>query len=432
MNVMIDRRALRNAYREHCRTHNRAEFLRIMRAEIHEHFWHLFDETHPDFAARFSFFEGGRGGGRSTNISKSIVSLALDKKMRIVAGRSFQNSILESCKNDIIEQIENMGVMDKFNILRRDGNISCLTTGSVIIFRGFERADKSIKSMSSIDLLWWEEADAAAEAMLEKIEPTIRKKGSRLLFSWNPTKKEAPIERFKEFNRGHNLGSVYRTTLYTDNPWCPPSLKASAELMKAHNYEKYLHVYQGQFYTASENSILGKRVKEKHFDITIEHGDPLIGVDWGFDIDPTVIVECYILGRDLFVRRAASKVGLGLMDTPSWLLKHVPNAAIYTSRADNRGDTIDLCRKQIPLMTKAKKPPGSVEAGISFLQSFDNIFVHPECQKGTAYELVSWEWKLDQYKERTLIPKPGNDHVADAIRYAIYPKMSHNDSFVFA
>ena len=430
---MNKRRAIRNAYREACRHTNRAEFLRIARAEIHADFWHLFDETHPDYAKRFTFGRGGRGGGRSTNISKALVHLAMDNKMRFVCGRSYQNSIEESCKNDILEQIETLGLSSYFDNRARDGSITCLATGAKFIFKGFERADKSIKSMSAIDILWWEEADGAVASMLDKIEPTIRKKGSRLVFSWNPTDENAAIEKFRLINLDHALGAVERNTHYFNNPWCPPSLIAGAELLKAKDYEKYLHVYEGHYYIASQRSILGKLVKKRTFVIDKTYGDPLIGIDWGFSNDPTAIVECYIKGRDLYIRRAASKVGLGLTDTPLWLIKHAPNILRYTSRADSaRPETIHLCQQQIRLMKGAKKEKGSVETGISFLQSFDNIYIHPDCQPDTASELIAYQWKTDKYEEITAIPEDANNHYADAIRYGLEPAIRVTGGFAVA
>jgi phage terminase large subunit len=431
---VMNRKALLNAYREHCRKNNRAEFLRIMRAQTHEHFWHLFDETHPEHNKRFGFFEGGRGGGRSTNISRSIVSVSLDKKLRIIAGRSFQTSVEQSCKHDIISQIEDMGVVDKFKILKRSGNILCLSTGALIMFGGFERADKTVKSMSKIDILWWEEADAATKSILYKIEPTIRKKRSRIIFSWNPTEKDAPIEKFKELYRQSRLGSVERKTNYHDNPWCSESLIASAELLKKKDYERYLHEFEGNFFTASEHSIFGKIVKELDFEVEENMGTPMIGIDWGFSKSKTTIVECYLRGRDLFVRRCAFKVDLGLLDTPPWLIKHVPLVLKYTSRADSaRPETIDLCRKSIPLIKSVLKPPGSVESRVKYLQGLDNIYIHPECQRGTAEELISYQWKLDRFGEATMVPEKENDDIADAIGYAIQPKIGDNSpKFIFS
>ena len=194
-----------------------------------------------------------------------------------------------------------------------------------------------------------------------------------------------------------------------------------------------MHVYEGHYYIASQRSILGKLVKKRTFVIDKTYGDPLIGIDWGFSNDPTAIVECYIKGRDLYIRRAASKVGLGLTDTPLWLIKHVPNILRYTSRADSaRPETIHLCQQQIRLMKGAKKEKGSVETGISFLQSFDNIYIHPDCQPDTASELIAYQWKTDKYEEITAIPEDANNHYADAMRYGLEPAIRVTGGFAVA
>ena len=74
-----------------------------------------------------------------------------------------------------------------------------------------------------------------------RLRKTIRKKGSRLVFSWNPTDENAAIEKFRLINLDHALGAVERNTHYFNNPWCPPSLIAGAELLKEKDYEKYLY-----------------------------------------------------------------------------------------------------------------------------------------------------------------------------------------------
>lgn len=431
MSIQQNSSAIRNAYREWCRKNNRPEFLRIARSEINEDFWYIFDETSPDYRKRFGFNMGGRGGGRSTNIAKALIHCAIDNKIRIVAGRSFQNSVEDSCKQDLLEQIESLGVMNYFDVKRRDGAIVCMTSESKFIFRGFERADKTIKSLSSVDILWWEEADGALMSMLDKIEPTIRKSRSRLLFSWNQQKEDAPIEKFRITQRKHKLGSVERNTHYFNNPWCPESIIESANLMKETDFEKYLHVYEGHYYHSSERSIFGRLVRKNSFEIDETFGQPLIGIDWGYSVDPTCVVEAYVKGRDIFVRRAAGKVKLALTDTAPWLMKHIPNILSYTNRADrSRPETIDLCRNLIPLMKGANQNPGMKETGIAFIQSFNNIFVHPECQHDFAVELSKYSWKLDKYEEITAIPEDGNDHFADALRYALEPEIRRRESFI--
>jgi phage terminase large subunit len=234
-------------------------------------------------------------------------------------------------------------------------------------------------------------------------------------------------------NFDHSLGAIERTTHYHQNPWCPSSLKASAELLKSKDMEKYLHVYEGYYYQSSERSIFGKLIKKRMFEVDGSFRGCFIGVDWGFSNDPTCVVEAWIKERDLYIRRSASKVNLKLTDTPSWLLKHVPLIATYTSRADSaRPETIDICRNKINLMKPAKKQSGSVESGINYIQSFDNIFIHPDCQQDTAIELASYSWKLDKYEEITRIPEDKNNHYADALRYALEPELKQKTTFAVA
>jgi hypothetical protein len=99
----------------------------------------------------------------------------------------------------------------------------------------------------------------------------------------------------------------------------------------------------------------------------------------------------------------------------------------------NPKETIDLCKKSIPLMIKVEKPKGSVESRVKYLQGLDNIYIHPECQRGTAEELISYQWKLDRFGEATMVPEKENDDIADAIGYAIQPKIGDNGpKFIFS
>lgn len=61
------------------------------------------------------------------------------------------------------------------------------------------------------------------------------------------------------------------------------------------------------------------------FEINPTFGTPYIGIDWGFSVDPTAIIECYIFQDSLYIRNAASRVGLELDDTGAYLIDHVPN-----------------------------------------------------------------------------------------------------------
>ena len=58
-------------------------------------------------------------------------------------------------------------------------------------------------------------------------------------------------------------------------------------------------------------------------------GTPYIGVDWGFSVDPTAAIECYVFNECLYIRNAASRVGLELDDTATYLKPYSNNHKIH-------------------------------------------------------------------------------------------------------
>jgi phage terminase large subunit len=69
----------------------------------------------------------------------------------------------------------------------------------------------------------------------------------------------------------------------------------------------------------------------------------------------------------------------------------------------------------------ALKWPGSVEDGISFLRSYEQIVIHPRC-KHAAEEFRLYSYKIDRLTSDILPDlKPGWDHVVDSVRYALQP-----------
>lgn len=417
MTLTHDQKSAKYELREFARLNNRAFFIAQQKRCIHSAFHHLIDPAHPDYGKRFNFFRGGRGGMRTTSIARCFVDWMADRPVRLCAARSFQNSIAVSNKQALEDQIELLRLQHRFNVTR---DYIEADTGAICTFKGLERNPDSFKSFESLDALWWEEANAATLSTLGKVTPTLRKKGSILIFSYNPEDVDAPIEKVQKDNANHALGCVVRHTNYLDNPWCTEELKADADALKGADYERYLHVFEGQFWAQSEASILGKKLRSYPFEIDDSYGSPMIGVDWGFSQDPTAVVECYVRGNSLYIRRAAGKVRLELVDTADWLKAKAPNIANYRSFADSaRPETISMVKAKIPLIIGADKWGGSVEDGIAVLQSFDEIVVHPECQADTASEIRAYSFKVDKNDNVTRIVEDANNHYTDAIRYAL-------------
>ena len=144
-----------------------------------------------------------------------------------------------------------------------------------------------------------------------------------------------------------------------------------------------------------------------------------MGCDWGYSVDPTVLVRMFIVGRTLYIDQEAYKVGCEIDATPA-LFRTVPESDRWPITADNaRPETIAYMRRHgFPRMRESLKGKGSVEDGVEFLKSFD-IVIHPRCIN-TAREFALYSWKIDPHTNEVLpVLDDKENHVVDSARYAL-------------
>jgi phage terminase large subunit len=363
--------------------------------------------------ARYKGIHGGRGSGKSQFFGDLWLDENIDQRLDFVCLRETLKSLEFSVKKLLEHKIESNNAGAYFDV--QDRRILS-KQGGVTIFEGMQNhtAD-SIKSLEGFDRSWFEEAQAASDKSLTLLRPTIRKPGSQLWFSWNPSLATDPIDVLL---RGEELPpqSIVVQANYMDNPWLPDELRAEMEFDKRRDPDKYAHVWLGQYQRNSETRVF-KNWKVEEFDV-----DPNAvirqGADWGFSVDPTVLVQCYITGRTLYVPYEAYRVGCEIVDTPDLFLT-VPGSEKWPITADSaRPETIShMQRNGFPKIMPAVKGAGSVEDGIEFLKSFD-IVVHPRC-KHTIDELSLFSFKTDPLTGQVLpVLADKDNHVIDALRYA--------------
>ena len=364
--------------------------------------------------ARYKGAWGGRGSGKSHGFAEMLIIRAtLRAGFRAACVREVQKSLKNSVKLLVEDKIKALGVSALFQVL--DAEIRT-PGGGVIIFQGMQNhtAD-SIKSLEGFDVAWVEEAQSLSQRSLDLLRPTIRKAGSELWFSWNPNSPDDPVDALL---RGENppADSIVVQVNYKDNPHLPAELKADIEDDRRRDPDKFMHVWEGEYSLNSEARVF-RNWKVEEFD-TPKDAVHRFGADWGFAIDPTVLVRCHIEGRKLFVDAEAWEVGCEIDKTPA-LFDTIEGSRKFLIRADSaRPETVSYMKRQGFRIRPAIKGPGSIEDGIEFLRSFD-IVVHPRCAN-VAKELTLYAYKVDDHTGEILpMLEDKNNHTIDALRYAL-------------
>src|SRR6056297_3041264 len=382
-----------------------------------EEFESIHNPDQEGYGNRYKVFYGGRGGRKSWEIARAFILEAVKKKTLILCTREIQNSINDSVLRLLSAQIEMLGLGFFFDVQK---TTIIAKNGSEFVFKGLNGMTiDSIKSFEGADFCWVEEAHSVSEKSWSILIPTIRKPGSKIYISFNPDLPTDPV--YKRFV----LNTPPSTTLvhvnYTQNPDAPQELLDEAEYLRKVDYEAYSHVYLGNVRAHSDAQVFAKKYVVQPFELDESFGEPLLGADWGFSVDPTTLIKSYIHNNTLYVRSEAYKVNCEVDHTPD-LFKSVDQSKDYSILADSaRPEMISFLKRAGYKIKAAEKWSGCVEDRVTYMRSFEQIVIHPDC-KHTAEEFRLYQYKTDKRTDEVL-PKldDKHNHCIDAIGYSITP-----------
>lgn len=387
---------------------------------------------------RYKGAKGGRGSGKSHFFADNLIERFIyQPDARWVCIREVQLSLKQSVKLLLEDKIRLFGMQ---HILKPLEDRIVSRAGGLIIFNGMQNhtAD-SIKSLEGFDGAWIEEAQTISARSLELLRPTIRKPNSELLFSWNPMSPKDSIEKLLVGDKEEPplIEAAERTVVeanYYDNMMLPKVLYDEMVRDRARDPDKYAHVWLGKYQKLSQARVF-RNFRVEDFE-TPSDARFMFGGDFGFSVDPTVLIRMFIKGKYLFIDYEAYKVGCEADHTPAlfagtdsrgrWQNPYgwtgIPGATRWPMRLDSSNpQMISYLRRQgFENITPSIKGPGSIEEGIEFLKSFD-IIIHPRC-KHVADEFSTFSYKIDK-KTNEVLPEleETKNHTIDSARYGIEP-----------
>jgi phage terminase large subunit len=237
----------------------------------------LYEEAHSKDVRHF-FLWGGRGGAKTTAMSDFFAMTGRNEKATYLCTRETQNSMAESVYGSIVRSIEALQIPGYYMTESSVDHVM----GAHMVFAGIGyRNGQHVKSTTNIGRAWTEEAQQVSQKSLEVLVPTVRKRKSKLYYTFNRIDQRDPIyDYFLSFKtRKQKLaatmedgtvvtwhlhrgdGAIGIEINHDGNPYFPETLEADRLRDQRHAHETgdwshYNHVWRGMPQGLGESSII--------------------------------------------------------------------------------------------------------------------------------------------------------------------------------
>ena len=375
--------------------------------------------------SRYKVLYGGRGGAKSWGVARSLLLIGTSKPIRVLCGREFQNSISESVHSLLSDQIRDLKLSSFYSI---QNNYIAGKNGTEFIFTGLKNNPTKLKSYEGVDIAWIEEAQTVSKSSWEILIPTIRKEGSEIWITFNPSLETD--ETYQRFVVNPPKDAKVVKINWDDNPWFPDVLRKEMEELKERDVDAWMNVWEGNCRITLDGAIYAKQLRQAQEEnrITSVPYDQTKPVHAFFDLgraDSTAIWFVQQVGLEYRFIDFYASTGYPLhhyikaMREKPYIYGtvYLPHDAQNELLASDR--TIDRQMRDANFDTTIV-PRSSVEGGIEAARSVFNRcwFDLSKCAEGIQY-LRHYRYDVDpdtgQFSKKPL--HDINSHAADAFRY---------------
>ena len=218
--------------------------------------------------SRFKVAYGGRDASRSWSVARALLTIGFNRTERILCAREIQKTLSDSVMALLKDQIEKLGLSAFYNA--QENSIKGMN-GTEFIFTGLRDLDANkIKSYEGVTICWVEEAETLTKRSFNILEPTIRKAGSELWFTFNPQLDSDFIYDYFVTNTPEDAVVVHMT--WRDNPWFSATLVNGRERMQLTDKDEYDNIWEGKCRKAVSGAIyaneIGDLIHKKRFRTT--------------------------------------------------------------------------------------------------------------------------------------------------------------------
>ena len=411
----------------------RVELDSIIAPSFYDLFYDVEEERHTHY-----WLKGGRGSTKSSFVSVEIIlGMMQNPEANAVAIRKVGMYLKDSVYEQLIWAIDKLGVTAKWKQKLSPLELIYIPTGQRILFRG---ADKPRKLKSTkvhkgyIRYIWYEEcAEFNGMEEIRTINQSLMRGGEKftVFYSYNPPKSQRNWVNEEALTEQDNKMIHHSTYLTVPREWLGDTFFDEAEQLKKTKPREYEHEYLGVV-TGTGGTVFDNVVLQSISDEDIQAFDRIKrGIDFGYAADPFVYVVCHYdkKHKRLYIFEEIYKQGLSNARAAE-LIGSKYNQTILCDSAEPK--SIRELRDLGLRVTGAKKGPDSIDYGIKFLQSLDQIIIDKVRCPETAKEFYRYELEPDGNDGFKDGYPDKNNHSIDAVRYALEDEMANRKARILS
>lgn len=396
---------------------------------------------------RYFILLGGRGAGRSTVASQFANAKLIDPKyFRCAIMRYILGDIRNSIYREIIDRAEENGIDSKLKVNTSTMSIEYGQNSiNAVGFRKSSGDQKSkLKSLASYNCVIIEEADEIPEEDFMQLDDSLRtvKGNITIILLLNPPPKNHWIVKrwlhlFDSEERGfyqYKLKDEIKDTVLINTDYhCNRTNLAEATIQQ---YERYKETKPSHYWNMIRGyipeTVIGKIYNNWQIIDNIPHEARFerFGGDFGYSVDPTVIVAIYSYNGGFIVDEVAYQKGLSNRAIADILLGQSNKGLAIFDGAEPK--SIDEIMSYGVSIVGSIKGSGSVNQGIQYVQDQKVSITKRSERTIKAYE--NYCWKIDKDGNNLNVP---DDRVhewsnsMDAVRYGMTDLKSTSEDVIF-
>lgn len=353
--------------------------------------------------------QGGTRSGKTYNILLWIIFgyCMRNQGMVVTIARKTYPALRSTAMRDFINILKDYGIYSEAN--HNKSNSEYVLNGNLVEFISLDQPTK-VRGRKR-DLLFINEAN---ELYFEDWQQLVFRTTGKIILDYNPSDEYHWIYESVKTRED----AEFHITTYKDNPFLEPEIVKEIERLKNID-ENYWKVYGlGQVGTAKSLIFTINLID------TIPENAKFIsyGLDFGFTNDPTALVKVYLHDTNLYVKELIYRTGMTNQDIAKELerLEVGRREEIYADKSEPK--SIEEIYRMGWNIKGADKPPGSVNLGIDMLRRY-TINVTKD-SLNVIKEARNYKYKEDKNGKILNEPTDAFNHTMDALRYAIFMKLS--------